>query len=160
MVLGGVAWMFWPRVHSATAVPEADLEISISIWPMQSIHSNWHRKVSVEYGGTRIAMRLFEDTGWWRGSNLYVHSSGTYVVHEGQSGCFAFTTEPTEFVSVPSGVCTKRSSVSHHAEQGSQFYRDLVYLGHFQETYRDPEEVRIRFLTSSQTPEVELPEVL
>lgn len=159
-VLGGVTWTFWPRFHTATAQPEAALEISITIWSMQSIHSDWYREVSVEYDGTRIAMRLFEDTGWWRGSNLYVHTSGVYVIHEGQNGCFAFTTDPTEFVSVPSGVCTKRSFVNHNAEQGSRFYRGLEYLGHFHETYRDPEDVRIRFSNSSQTPEIELPEML
>ena len=160
VVLGSVTWIFYPRFHSATAEPEAGLEISITIWSMPSFHSDWYREVSVEYGGTSIAMQLSEDTGWWRGSNLYVHTSGTYVIHEGQSGCFAFTTEPTEFVSVPSGVCTKRSLVSNDAEQGSRFYRDLEYLGHFHETYRDPEGVRIRFSNSSQTPEIELPEVL
>ena len=160
VVLSVGAWFFWPRVHSATAKPEPDLEISISIWAMQSIHSDWHREISVEYDGGRIAMRLFEDTGWWRGSNLYIHTSGAYVIHEGQNGCFAFTIDPTEFVSVPSGVCRKRSLVGDDAEQGSRFYPDLEYLGHFQETYRDPEGVRIRFWSSSQTPEVELPEVL
>lgn len=141
-------------------MPEADLEITFSIWPMQSLHSEWHRKISIEYRGTRITRRLFEDTGWWRGTNLYLHSSGTYVVHEGQNGCFAFTTEPTEFVRVPSGVCTKRSSLRRDGDQGSHYYRDLTFLGHFQETYRDAEGVRLRYIDSSRTPEVELPEVL
>ncbi len=105
-------------------------------------------------------MRLFEDTGWWRGSNLYIHTSGAYIIHDGQSGCVAFTTGPTEFVSVPSGACTKRSLVGDDAEQASRFYPDLKYLGQFKETYRDPEGVRIRFWSSSQAPEVELPEIL
>ena len=160
VVLGGITWVFWPRYHTATAEPEANLEISLTIWPMQSIHSDWHREVSIEYDGARISMRLFQDTGWWRGSNLYVHTSGVYVIHEGQTGCFAFTTEPTEFVDVPNGVCTKRNLVNHDAEHGSRFYQGLIYLGHFHETFRDPEGVRIRFLDSSQIPEIELPEML
>jgi len=160
VVLGGVTWALWPRFYSATTVPEANLEISLTIWPMQSIHSDWHREVSIEYDGARISRRLFEDTGWWRGSNLYVHTSGAYVIHEGQSGCFAFTTEPIEFVGVPNGVCTKRNLVNHGGEQDARFYRDLEYLGHFHETPRDPGGVRIRFSSASQTPEVELPEML
>ncbi len=105
-------------------------------------------------------MRLFEDTGWWRGSNLYIHESGTYVVHEGQAGCFAFTTEPTEFVSVPEGACEKRHSPGRGESQGSRYYENLTYIGHFQETYRDAEGLRIRFLDATSAPEVELPDVL
>lgn len=154
------AWVFWPRFHTVTVTPEANVEIIFSIWAMLSPKSDWHREVSIEYRGTSIDMRLFEDTGWWRGSNLYVHNSGTYVINEGQSGCFAFTIEPTEFVKVPDGSCTKRSSLELDEDHGSQYYRDLTYLGHFQETYRDAEGVRLRYLDENQAPEVELPEAL
>ena len=160
VVLGGATWALWPRFHSAAVEPEANLEVRLTIWPMQSIHSDWHREVSIEYDGTRISRRLFEDTGWWRGSNLYVHTSGAYVIHEGQNGCFAFTAEPPEFLGVPNGVCTKRDLVDHGGGHSSRFYRDLEYLGHFHETYRDPDGVRIRFSSARQTPEVELPEML
>lgn len=153
-------WVFLPRIHSATAKPETDLEITFSIWPLQSLHSDWHRKVSIDYRGARIEKRLFEDTGWWRGSNLYIHNSGTYVVHEGQNGCFAFTVEPTEFVEVPNGVCAKQNSLVRSSDQSSLYYRGLKYLGHFQETYRNTEGVRIRFLEPSHMPEVDLPEIL
>jgi hypothetical protein len=159
-VILAVAWVLWPRYHTVTVAPEADLEITFSIWAMQSLHSDWHREISIKYRGTSIDMRLFEDTGWWRGSNLYVHNSGIYVVNEGQSGCFAFTVDPTEFVTVPDGSCTKRSSSELDWGQGSQFYQGLTYLGHFHETYRDAEGVRLRYFDASQSSEVELPTAL
>lgn len=159
-VILAVAWLFWPRFHTVTVRPEADLEITFSIWAMQSLHSDWHRKVSIKYRGSSIDMPLLGDTGWWRGSNLYVHNSGTYVINEGQAGCFAFTVEPTEFVKVPDGSCTKSSILEFDWEHGSRFYQDLTYLGHFQETYRDAEGVRLRYFDASQSSEVELPEAL
>jgi hypothetical protein len=159
-VILAVAWVLWPRYHTVTVTPEADLEITFSIWAMQSLHSDWHRKVSIEYRGTSIDMRLFEDTGWWRGSNLYLHNSGTYVVNEGQSGCFAFTVEPTEFVKVPDGSCMKRSFLELDRDQGSKLSKDLIYIGRFQETYRDAEGVRLRYFDASQSSEVELPGAL
>jgi len=159
-ILALTTWMFWPRVHTATAMPEAGLAITFSIWPLPSLHSDWHREVSIEHRGERINKRLFEDTGWWRGSSLYVNKSAVYVINEGQAGCFSFATEPLGFVSVPDGVCTKRSSSGRDGDQGSQYYRDLTFLGHFDETYGDPEGVRLRFLDADQITEVELPDAL
>ncbi|MEM6500082.1 MAG: hypothetical protein AAF709_25660 [Pseudomonadota bacterium] len=160
LVVIGAAWVFWPPVYSATARPEADVEITLSIWPMQSLHSDWHRQITVRSGGSRIKMRLFGDTGWWRGSNLYVHSSGAYILHEGQNGCIAFTVNPANFIGVPAGVCNKHDFPETTENPGSRYYRDLTYLGHFSETHQDAEGVRLRFLDPGGTPEVELPEML
>ncbi|MDA8585360.1 hypothetical protein N9L47_03725 [Rhodobacteraceae bacterium] len=158
VIIFALAWLFWPRVHEATATPEADLQITIFIWPMQGIHSDWHREVSVAYNGERISKDLFGDTGWWRGSNLYRHISGSYLVHEGQGGCFGFALEPLEFNTTFDGSCVKGQVTTSAAKGHSLYYRDLIYLGHFYETWRDEEGGRIRYSEASQTPEVELPD--
>lgn len=160
IILALPTWMFWPRFHTSTAIPQADLEITFTIWPLPFLHNVWRREVSIEYRSEDVKARLFDDGGWWRGSSLYQHISGVYVIHEGQNGCFAFTIEPIEFVSVPDGVCTKRNSFERDGDQGSQYYNDLTFLGHFDKTYRDPEGVRLRFLEADEIAEVELPEAL
>ena len=140
-------------------MPEDGLEVTVSIWAMHSLHSDWHREVNVVYRGSRISKRLFEDTGWWRGSNLYRHTSGAYVIHEGQNGCFSFTVDPLEFADTPSGVCEK-SETTDQIGDGSRYYPELTYLGQFHETYRDEDGIRLRFLAPQDMPEVELPDPL
>lgn len=126
--------LLWPSTrHHAVANPEPNLEVTLSIWAMQvSIHSDWQREIVVLYKGERIAMRLFEDTGWWRGSNLYQHVSGTYILHEGQSGCISFTIEPLMFVDTPESACIKTLvSVPDSSNHSSLYYQNMLYLGHF-----------------------------
>lgn len=154
----GLVWVFWPRAHKATSTPEDDLRITISIRPMRGIHSDWHREVLINYNGDRIFKKLFEDTGWWRGSNLYRHISGAYVVHEGQGWCFGFTLEPFEFTKEFDSSCVKGQITTKGLNDSSHYYRDLIYLGYFYETWRDEEGVRIRYSGADQTPEVELPD--
>lgn len=150
--------MFYPRVHKTSATPEEYLQITMSIWPMQGFHSDWHRKVLITYNGQRISKELFGDTGWWRGSNLYRHISGAYVVHEGQGWCFGFTLEPLEFNRTLEDFCIKGQITKENLNGHSRYYRDLIYLGHFYETWRDEKGIRIRYTTADQTPEVELPD--
>ena len=138
-------------------MPEVDLQITISIQPMQSIHSDWYREISVSYNGEQISKELFEDTGWWRGSNLYRHISGSYVIHEGQGGCFGFTLEPLTFNKTPEGVCVKGQVTPSISIRQSLYYKDLIYLGHFYEARREKNGVPIRYSKAEQTPEVELP---
>lgn len=153
-----LGWVFWSWIHRASASPEEHLQITMSIWPMQGIHSDWHRKVSINYKGERISKELLGDTGWWRGSNLYRHISGAYVMHEGQGWCFGFTLEPLEFDRALEDVCIKGQIPTGTFNGRSLYYRDLIYLGHFYETWRDKEGVRIRYSGADRTPEVELPD--
>ncbi len=125
---------------------------------MQGIHSDWHRKVTVNYNGEQISKNLFGDTGWWRGSNLYRHISGFYVVHEGQGGCFGFTVDPLEFKTSLDDSCIKGHFKINILNGYSLYYRDLIYLGHFYETSQDKNDVRIRYSTARQTSEIELPD--
>ena len=155
-IVFATTWFFWPRVYEATATPQGDLHITISIWPMQGIHSDWNRKVSVVYNGERISKDLFGDTGWWRGSNLYRHISGSYVVHEGQGWCFGFTLKPLEFDRTLEESCVKSQSAKSTLDGQSLYSRDLIYLGHFYKTWRDEDGVRIRYSEANRTPEVEL----
>lgn len=158
LIIFALGWMFWPRIHKASAAPEAHFKITMSIRPMPGIHSDWHRKATITYKGERISKELLEDTGWWRGSNLYRHISGAYVVHEGQGWCFGFTLEPLEFDRTLEDVCIKDKITTDTLNGRSHYYRDLVYLGHFYETWRDKDGVRIRYSGADRTPEVELPD--
>lgn len=158
VIIVALAWLFWPRFHEATAIPEPDLQITISIRPMQGLHSDWYRKVSVVYNDEKISKDLLQDTGWWRGSNLYRHTSGAYVIHEGQGWCFGITLEPLEFDTRLGSSCLKDEVTTGTIDGHSLYYRDFIYLGHFYETWRDEEGVRIRYSEARLTPEIELPD--
>ena len=86
--------------------------VSMSVTPMIGIHSDWNRAFTVNDSDTTASIDLFEDTGWWRGSHLYLHSSGTYVVHEGQNGCFGFTLDPVSFEVRTSISCAKMTDAA------------------------------------------------
>jgi hypothetical protein len=149
--------------------------VSMSVTPMFGIHSDWNRSITINDGDTSASIDLFEDTGWWRGSHLYLHSSGTYVVHEGQNGCFGFTLEPVSFDTRSSISCAKMADVADRlsAERpelngypASRYYARLFYIGRFVEAGYVPElrntraETPIVFQTYEQQAEPELPEIL
>ena len=149
--------------------------VSMTVTPMFGIHSDWNRALTVSDGDTTASIDLFEDTGWWRGSHLYLHSSGTYVVHEGQDGCFGFTLEPVSFdvrTSISCAKMTKRAaqlsadSPELNGYPASNYYFGLFYVGRFVEAGRVPElrdtraETPIVFQTYEQQAEPELPEIL
>jgi len=79
LVLLNLAIACYPRSYKATAIPQEGLVITYTVKPMFGIHSDWTRAVTVKHGSAEIQTDLFEDTGWWRGSNLYRHKSGDYV---------------------------------------------------------------------------------
>ncbi|MEY8118885.1 hypothetical protein AB9F26_11535 [Falsihalocynthiibacter sp. BN13B15] len=152
------AFSLWPRSYEATAKLTKGPKITMSISPMFGIHSDWKRKIFVEYSGKRIAKELMSDTGWWRGSNLYRHTSGAYVIHEGQGWCFSFTFEPLEFDNTPEVSCVKNSIIRATSDNISPYYRDMSYLGLFMESSRLSDEQRIYFTGADQTLEHELPD--
>ena len=152
-----VVWLLSPQYHHAKAVPENGLEITMSVSPMSGIHSDWYRKISVEFDGNKISKKLFPDTGWWRGSNLYRHVSGAYVIHEGQGGCFSIALRPLRFVAAPPMSCEKSAPRNRASDQHSRFYEDLIFLGQFYETWRDKDGVRLRFSDFHRVSEPELP---
>lgn len=149
--------------------------VSMSVTPMFGIHSDWSREFTMSDGDTAISIDLFEDTGWWRGSHQYLHSSGTYVVHEGQNGCFEFTLAPVSFEAHTSISCAKMAdtairlsadSPELNGYPASRYYVGLFYIGRFVEAGRVPElqdtraETPVVFQTYEQQAEPELPEVL
>ena len=149
--------------------------VSISVTPMFGIHSDWNRALTVNDGTTTASIDLLGDTGWWRGSHLYLHSSGTYVVHEGQNGCFGFTLEPVSFDARISISCAKMAdtvaqlsadSPELNGYPASRYYAGLFYVGRFVEAGLVPElratraETPIVFQTYEQQAEPELPEIL
>lgn len=151
---------FYPRSYQATAIPQEGLRITYSVRPMFGFHSDWRRTVSVKHGATEIEQDLFEDTGWWRGSHLYLHKSGAYVIHEGQNGCFGFEVEPLSFDVQAQISCEKNMTTRQREDGASRYYRDLIYLGAFIETPNSPEGSPIRYVPAADKPETELPDIL
>lgn len=152
---------------SASAVLPHETKVTLSMQPMMSLQSDWYRNLTIKNRTTSVSMTLFEDTGWWQGSNLFIDESGTYILHEGQSGCQAFTVSPPAFVPVPDHVCVKLATALTSDETGtnalgqypkSRFYPDLFYVGRFEETRVGA--VPIRFVPQKEQPEAELPEIL
>lgn len=157
-----------PETHRAMIDVEDDISVALIIRPLFSLQSDWHRKLSIETPAGSLESELTEDTGWWRGSNLYRHSSGVYVLHEGQAGCILFIVSPPRLVSDPAISCDKADqTLGGDAGQGgnssqgfpaSRFYTDFQYIGRFVET---PEEQKaIGFVGADKQLEVELPDIL
>lgn len=153
---------------SASAELIGGASVTMLIRPMSSLHSDVHRRLAIEAADERISTDLLDDTGWWRGSNLYRHESGAYVLHEGQAGCIVFTTSPVALSARSDISCEKYETTLIHgsSEEGqdladepkSKFYPDFVYIGSFVEMTGG--EVTIRFLRHDEKPEAELPEIL
>jgi hypothetical protein len=141
-----VAGACYPRSYDATTIPQEGLRVTYTVVPMFGFHSDWTRAVSVNYGVNEIQQDLFEDTGWWRGSNLYRYKSGIYVIDEGQAGCFGFMVEPLSF-DVQENISCKQNA-------------DFTYLGAFVETPNAPDGAKISFVSADEEPEVELPDPL
>lgn len=145
-----------------------EIVLSLMVSPMFSLQSDWHRKLAIETPLGAWEGGLVEDTGWWRGSNLYRHSSGLYVLHEGQGGCVVFRTEPPEPVGDSAITCGKidptievsalAAAVSTKGFPASKFYADLAYIGQFVET--PLRQNAISFIRADERPETELPEVM
>ncbi|MDT0681141.1 hypothetical protein RM543_00470 [Roseicyclus sp. F158] len=147
----------------------------MTVTPLFGFHSDWARVFTVDDDDTAASIDLYKDTGWWRGSHLYLHSSGTYVVHEGQMGCFGFTLEPVSFEVATSISCVKMAdtairlpadSPELNGYPASKYYVGLFYVGRFVEASRIPELLGARaktpvvFQTYEQQAEPELPEIL
>lgn len=148
------------RTYEATAILPENVTVTYSVQSMFGFHSDWTRQVSVTRDSEEIQQELFEDTGWWRGSHLYRHTSGIYVIHEGQAGCFGFTVEPLSFNVRARISCEKREGIPQDTHGASRYYADLVYLGAFIETPNSPDGSPISFLSVDERAEVELPDIL
>lgn len=163
------------KEYVAIAHLQGSATVSMSVTPMFGIHSDWNREFTISDGDTATSIDLFEDTGWWRGSHLYLHSSGSYVVHEGQNGCFGFTLDPVSFDPRISISCVKMAdtavrlsadSPELNGYPASRYYVGFFYIGRFVESGRVPElrdmreEKPVVFQTYEQRTEPELREVL
>jgi len=161
--------------YTSVANLHGSATVSMSVTPMFGIQSDWNRTLTISDGDTTASIDLLEDTGWWRGSHLYLHSSGTYVVHEGQNGCFSFTLEPVSFDARTSISCAKMADTAARPSAdspelneypASKYYVGLFYVGRFVEAGRVSElrdtraEAPIVFQTYELQAEPELPEIL
>ena len=154
--------------HRAQTNLGDEVLVSLVVSPMFSLQNDWHRKLVIETPAGDVESDHSEDTGRWRGSNLYRHSSGIYVLHEGQSGCVLFRSAPPEFVINPAISCEKndqiidddvaQADIPTKKFPASRFYTDLQYIGQFVETPQRQEA--IGFIGAEEGPEAELPDIL
>lgn len=169
-------WCCGPR-HEATQNLQGDVSVAMKIRPMFGIHSDWHRRLSIASGWRSTSAALMEDTGWWRGSHLYLHTSGMFLLHEGQAGCIGFTVAPPKIDEhleyAPNSPISCDKHISAAGTEGhskgfpaSKLYSDLYYIGRFIETGSVPElraqrrHNPIVFQSHTEHPETELPDIL
>lgn len=164
VLLAAVLAACWPRAHSATVDLGDGARLTMTLRAMPGLHSDWHRRLVIETPGGTVRQDLMADTGWWRGSTLYRHASGTYVLHEGQAGCIVLTALSPRAASATPITCA-RSQGTMRTGGGvppgappSRFHDDLTYLGHFAETPGGP--LAIRFLPYDALAEPDLPDIL
>lgn len=158
LVVLTLVWTFFEQPRRiAIAELGGGNEVSMRLRPMFSMQSDWTRTLVLLSPSGHFEKELPEDTGWWRGSNLYLHDTGVYVMHEGQAGCVTFTMSPPKIIRAPEISCEKVGGQTG-GEGQSRFYRGMRYLGQFIETAR--EDVAVRFIDANEAPEPELPDIL
>lgn len=151
------------REHQASVNLEGGVRVSLAVSGMFSLQSDWYRTLIVEHRGEIVSRKLSEDTGWWRGSNLYLAEAGLYVLDEGQMGCIAFRLNPVRFERTAARYC-KRSDTLTNKDAGrndktrSAVYPGMRYLGRFVENRRN--HLRVAFISAGKAPEIKLPDPL
>ncbi|NBZ89268.1 hypothetical protein [Stagnihabitans tardus] len=100
-IIGLGVWLFWvPTVTS-----EADLgdgkTVVLRGQPLFGWHSDWSRQLVISDGWSSETVKLFEDTGWWRGSALYRDAEGGYLLDDGID-YVVFALCPPRFIDPPS----------------------------------------------------------
>lgn len=113
------------------------------------------RRLIVAQGADRLEAELLADTGWWRGSNLYRHSSGVWLLHEGQSGCYAFDLSPPQRVFLDAWRESCSADTGWEPIVPSIVDPELDFIGHFS----DPTSANdgLQFYQAEIAPERALP---
>lgn len=70
--------------HAKMVTIEERRHIEMSLSSLISLQSDWERYLTISDEEGEVRVELLSDTGWWRGSSLYLHQSGAYVLNEGQ----------------------------------------------------------------------------
>lgn len=150
--------------HRASANLKEKVRVTMALSGMFSLQSDWHRTLIVEHGGETVSRQLFEDTGWWRGSNLYLAKTGLFVLDEGQGGCIAFRLDPVRFDDAAARCHKRRARLTEanisdgNGSARSDVYPGMRYLGRFAEVFDGP--ARVAFISAGEAPEIRLPDPL
>jgi len=155
MALGGCL-----AEHDATATLPDGARVTLGLRPLVGWHSDWSRHLAVSLQGERVSMELLADTGWWRGSNLYLDAAGVLILDEGQAGCVAIGLAPLALLADGAARCGAQEggpdAVAGFAR--SRLRPGLYFVGRFEEVPGgDP---AIRFVAAGEAAEVALPEAL
>jgi hypothetical protein len=131
--------------------PGVGVRLEMVLSPVWSLQSDWERTLTIVAPGGSASLHLFQDTGWWRGSNLYDGGQGTWVLDEGQLGCVSIVLDPPAVATAP---CPERAS-----DEGSASLRfeTFKFVGYFSEGSRKDEP---RFVDRIERAETILPDEL
>lgn len=125
--------------HTKTVTIAEGYRVEMSLSDLMSLQSDWKRYLTISDEEQSIRIELLSDTGWWRGSSLYIHKSGAYVLNEGQGGCVVFQTSPLQILKDHSNLCDRMAVASEQSGLSftsirctrSRHYSDLCFLGLF-----------------------------
>lgn len=152
--------------HRETVELGGGKSLTMSIMDLFSLQSDWERSLTISSSEQHLTVNLFSDTGWWRGSSLYLHKSGRYVLQEGQVGCTVFQFSPPELVTNSRAYCVRKDPSEEPRSDSdswsgfiqSRHYRDLYFIGLFFEA--NGAEKVLQFNPASQQVEPLMPSPL
>lgn len=137
--------------YTASADLAGGANVTMTVRGIFCLQSDWMRSLRVEQNGESVSIELCDDTGWWRGSNLYRSRSGAYVLDESQAGCKAFMIDPPSFLVSAGALCDRSPgvpvTVPKFDSTKSKTYPALYYLGRFVEVRGGKRGVRFHIAT-------------
>jgi len=141
----------WGGQRVTWVATDSGVSLTMELRPLPGWHRDWYRSLTLVTPQGEAKLALFEDTGWWRGSNLYEAGRGVWMLDEGQSGCVTIEADPPKLEDTSCGA--------RATEPGgrSKSYESYRYLGQFSEGFGDEAP---SFRDAATDPEVVLPEPL
>lgn len=139
IIIIGARWALSNKTH--TLSPRNDVTLTMTLRPgfmtyAFGLHSDYHRSLRVTRGRKSVSQKLFFDSGWWGGSQLYSTSDGGLILHEGQTGCFEILTASGDPVIhkthciARKDIAVQRKCQAASAEPIASFqFKEWTYLG-------------------------------
>jgi len=137
-----------PPKHSAQVSLGNGVTATLTGTPLFGFHSDWSREFAISDGAQSHSVDLFEDTGWWRGSNLYFYPPSTYALNGNPADFEVFTVDPLSFperAAMPDGVFRDDTAAAlgklatYDGYPASRYHAGMFYVGRFVEKHRVPE---------------------
>lgn len=103
--------------HSATAPLTDTANVTLTARGLFSLQPDWERRLIIHTSTEELTVDLLSDTGWWRGSNLYLTDTGLMVLDEGQGAVWPYPSarcmKPVQAASASCCLCRHRRRTPH-----------------------------------------------